>query len=109
VSWWVGESLGAEVVCWILTLLLLLLLSPPAGQPLTDSEKECLRSYFYHIAAARGSGEFALRHLLAPGAWAHSPLQERLQELKVGGGLLWNFVENFVETFVETFVGGGSS
>lgn len=50
---------------------------------MTDAEKECFRSYFYHIAAGRGSGEFALRHLLAPGAWAYSPLQERLQELKV--------------------------
>lgn len=30
--------------------------------------------------------EHALRHLLALGAWAHSPLRERLQELKVG---LW--------------------
>jgi hypothetical protein len=55
----------------------------PVGQAMTDTEKECLRTYFYHIAAARGSGEFALRHLLAPGAWAHLPLQERLQELKV--------------------------
>lgn len=53
------------------------------GQALTQAEKECFRSYFYHIAAGRGSGEYALRHLLAPGAWAHSPLQERLQELKV--------------------------
>lgn len=59
------------------------------GQALTEAEKECFRSYFYHIAAARGSGEFALRHLLAPGAWAHSPLQERLQELKVCV-LLWS-------------------
>lgn len=52
---------------------------------MTEAEKECFRSYFYHIAAGRGSGEFALRHLLAPGAWAYSPLQERLQELKVSG------------------------
>jgi hypothetical protein len=65
-------------------LLLMMMMMPSAGQPLTEGEKECFRSYFYHIAAARGSGEFALRHLLAPGAWAHSPLQERLQELKVG-------------------------
>lgn len=28
-------------------------------------------------------GEYALRHLLAPGAWAHEPLAERLRELKV--------------------------
>lgn len=40
--------------------------------------------YFYHIAASRGSGEFALRHLLAPGAWAHSPMAKRLLELNKG-------------------------
>jgi hypothetical protein len=61
----------------------LLIRAPHTGQALTEAEKECFRSYFYHIAAGRGSGEYALRHLLAPGAWAHSPLQERLQELKV--------------------------
>jgi hypothetical protein len=44
------------------------------------------RDYFYHIAAAPGSGEYALRHLLSPGAWAHAPLEERLKELKVGRG-----------------------
>jgi hypothetical protein len=32
----------------------------------------------------QGSGEYALRHLLAPGAWAHEPLTRRLQDLKVG-------------------------
>mgnify|MGYP001811588876 CR=1 FL=1 len=58
------------------------------------SSPQCTRApspYFYHIAAAPGSGEYALRHLLAPGAWAHSPLHKRLLELQVGlraGGLV---------------------
>ncbi|KAI8474553.1 MAG: Alpha/Beta hydrolase protein [Monoraphidium minutum] len=52
------------------------------GKPLTDAEIPVFSSYFYHIAAAPGSGEYALRHLLAPGAWAHSPLHRRLLELQ---------------------------
>ncbi|KAF6266374.1 Alpha/Beta hydrolase protein [Scenedesmus sp. NREL 46B-D3] len=53
------------------------------GVPLEPDESSSFRDYFYHIAAARGSGEYALRHILAPGAWAHAPLQERLADLKV--------------------------
>lgn len=52
------------------------------GQPLTDAEAPVFSSYFYHIAAAPGSGEYALRHLLEPGVWARSPLHKRLLELK---------------------------
>eukprot|EP00879_Flechtneria_rotunda_P006913 GHRR01007260.1.p1 GENE.GHRR01007260.1~~GHRR01007260.1.p1 ORF type:complete len:413 (+),score=123.85 GHRR01007260.1:218-1456(+) len=53
------------------------------GQPLDAVERNVFKDYFYHIAAARGSGEYALRHILAPGAWAHAPLEDRLSELKV--------------------------
>lgn len=37
----------------------------------------------YQILAARGSGEFALRHLLEPFAFPRSPLEDRLHKLKV--------------------------
>ncbi|KAG2486348.1 hypothetical protein HYH03_014929 [Edaphochlamys debaryana] len=53
------------------------------GEGLSEREIEGFKDYFYQIAAAPGSGEYALRHLLAPGAWAYSPLEERLHELKV--------------------------
>ncbi|KAG2422478.1 hypothetical protein HXX76_016002 [Chlamydomonas incerta] len=53
------------------------------GEGLSEREVAVFKQYFYHIAAAPGSGEFALRHLLAPGAWAHSPLEERLHDLQV--------------------------
>ncbi|KAF5842719.1 Alpha/Beta hydrolase protein [Dunaliella salina] len=46
-------------------------------------EVEWFKRYFYHQLAAQGSGEYALRHLLSPGAWAHEPLQKRLRDLKV--------------------------
>ncbi|GLC56231.1 hypothetical protein PLESTB_001082300 [Pleodorina starrii] len=53
------------------------------GEGLSQREIEVFKEYFYSIAALPGSGEYALRHLLAPGAWAHAPLEERLHELKV--------------------------
>ncbi len=50
---------------------------------LTSQEVAAFEEYFYHIMAARGSGEHALRHLLAPFARAKHPLEGRLHELKV--------------------------
>ena len=51
-------------------------------------EVSAFEEYFYHIMAQRGSGEYALRWLLAPYAWAHNPLDKQLHKLKVGHGLL---------------------
>lgn len=34
--------------------------------------------------AAPGSGEHALRHLLAPFAWGREPLEDALKQIKVG-------------------------
>ncbi|GIL68065.1 hypothetical protein Vafri_21379 [Volvox africanus] len=53
------------------------------GEGLSQREIDAFKEYFYSIAALPGSGEYALRHLLAPGAWAHAPLEERLHELRV--------------------------
>ena len=50
---------------------------------LTGEEVVAFEEYFYHIMAARGSGEHALRHLLAPFARAKHPLEGRLHDLKV--------------------------
>lgn len=50
---------------------------------MSQLEVDTFKHYFYHIAAGRGSGEYALRHLLAPGAYAHAPLEGRLHELQV--------------------------
>lgn len=49
---------------------------------LSDVEVAAFEDYFYHIMAARGSGEHALRHLLAPFARAKHPLEGRLHDLK---------------------------
>lgn len=53
------------------------------GMALSEEEVAAFENYFYHITAARGSGEHALRHILKPFAWAHNPLEPQLQHLKV--------------------------
>jgi hypothetical protein len=40
------------------------------GDGFSPPEQEAFKDYMYHIIAGRGSGEFALRHLLAPGGGA---------------------------------------
>ena len=46
--------------------------------PLSPGLLALLGSYFYHTNGSDGSGEFALRHLLGPGAYAHRPVGVRL-------------------------------
>ena len=53
------------------------------GMALSEEEVAAFEDYFYHITAAKGSGEHALRHILKPFAWAHNPLEGQLQHLKV--------------------------
>ena len=53
------------------------------GLSLSDQETGAFQAYFYHIMAAPGSGEHALRHLLGPFAWARSPLEDDLKQLQV--------------------------
>lgn len=50
---------------------------------LTHTSPKPSVQYHYHSLAPRGSGEFALRHVLAPFAWPHAPLEERMAELDV--------------------------
>ena len=52
------------------------------GADLEEAEAAALGPYMYAIAAAPGSGEHALSHLLAPFAWARHPLETRLHEIK---------------------------
>lgn len=53
------------------------------GLALTEEETARFERYFYHILAARGSGEFALRHILEPFAWPRSALEHRAADLPV--------------------------
>jgi hypothetical protein len=49
---------------------------------LPQAENDALREYLYHICAQKGSGEYALSSLLAPGAWAKKPIGKRLKDVK---------------------------
>ncbi len=52
------------------------------GKRLSEEETEAFGKYFYHITAQRGSGEFALSHLLGPMAWARYPLEGRMHQMQ---------------------------
>jgi len=42
-----------------------------------------LHDYLWHVLAEKGSGEFGITHLLAPGAFARFPLCDRMNGLKM--------------------------
>merc|ERR1712093_738749 len=44
---------------------------------------ERMATYLYQTTALKGSGEYALNHILEPGAWARQPLCDRLPRLQV--------------------------
>lgn len=48
---------------------------------LPPEEKEALHSYSYSLFRQKGSGEYALPYLLAPGAYARSPVINRIHEV----------------------------
>ncbi|KAK3994840.1 Alpha/Beta hydrolase protein [Cladorrhinum sp. PSN332] len=49
-------------------------------------EKESLHTYSYALCQQTGSGEYAMPYILAPGAYARSPLINRIQD--VGRGVI---------------------
>jgi abhydrolase domain-containing protein 5 len=53
------------------------------GDHLTEEEVAAFSDYMYGITSAKGSGEYALRHILMPFAFARSPLEIRMAELTV--------------------------
>jgi cardiolipin-specific phospholipase len=48
---------------------------------LPPDEKEALHTYSYALFRQKGSGEYVLPYLLAPGAYARSPIINRIQEV----------------------------
>ncbi|KAF8709295.1 Alpha beta-hydrolase, partial [Rhizoctonia solani] len=50
---------------------------------LTEEEKRDVHDYIWHITRARGSGEYCIGHLLAPGAHARMPLVDRINALRM--------------------------
>lgn len=50
---------------------------------LTDEDKRDMHDYIWHITRAKGSGEYCISHLLAPGAHARMPLVDRVKDIRV--------------------------
>ncbi|EPZ36040.1 Alpha/beta hydrolase family domain-containing protein [Rozella allomycis CSF55] len=50
---------------------------------LDPDEAKNIDEYFYHLCASKGSGEYALGLLLAPGAYARKPLLHHLKDIQV--------------------------
>ncbi|KAJ1308604.1 hypothetical protein OPQ81_004302 [Rhizoctonia solani] len=50
---------------------------------LTEEEKRDMHDYIWHITRAKGSGEYCIAHLLAPGAHARMPLVDRINALRM--------------------------
>jgi len=48
----------------------------------SQRERQILSEYAYQIFRQKGSGEFALAYLLAPGAYARRPLMNRIKQLQ---------------------------
>lgn len=42
-----------------------------------------MHDYIWHITRAKGSGEYCISHLLAPGAHARMPLVDRVKDIRV--------------------------
>ncbi|CAK5275774.1 unnamed protein product [Mycena citricolor] len=50
---------------------------------LTPEETNSMHDYIQHITLAKGSGEYCISHILAPGAHARMPLVDRVAALKI--------------------------
>ena len=48
---------------------------------LTPSETRDMHEYLLNLTLSRGSGEYCISHILAPGAYAHMPLVDRIAML----------------------------
>lgn len=53
------------------------------GHHLTQDEVDIFSEYMYGIVASKGSGEYALRYILEPFAFAKDPLEHRMSNLQV--------------------------
>jgi cardiolipin-specific phospholipase len=50
---------------------------------LSEDETRDMHDYIMNITLAKGSGEYCISHILAPGAYARMPLVDRISELKI--------------------------
>ncbi|CED83352.1 Predicted hydrolase/acyltransferase (alpha/beta hydrolase superfamily) [Phaffia rhodozyma] len=50
---------------------------------LSQEDIRDMHAYIYATTTAKGSGEYCIHHLLAPGAFARKPLVERMDDIKI--------------------------
>mmetsp|Transcript_40556 Transcript_40556/g.160866 ORF Transcript_40556/g.160866 Transcript_40556/m.160866 type:complete len:314 (-) Transcript_40556:1418-2359(-) len=50
---------------------------------MTEEQTKVMCEYLYWISVPPASGEYAINHILEPGAWARRPLVDRLPKLKI--------------------------
>lgn len=50
---------------------------------LSEDETRDMHDYITNITLSKGSGEYCISHILAPGAYARMPLVDRISELKI--------------------------
>jgi cardiolipin-specific phospholipase len=50
---------------------------------LTEEETREMHDYILNITLAKGSGEYCISHILAPGAHARMPIVDRISTLKI--------------------------
>ncbi len=56
---------------------------------LPDDELRSLHAYCQSIFMSKGSGEYCLAHILAPGAYARKPMVDRIEKLKMPMSFLY--------------------
>jgi cardiolipin-specific phospholipase len=59
---------------------------------LPEADIRDMHSYIWTISRAKGSGEYAITHLLAPGAHARLPIVNRIHKVQVPVAFLCEFL-----------------
>ncbi|WVF68893.1 hypothetical protein IAT40_003666 [Kwoniella sp. CBS 6097] len=59
----------------------------------TEEDVRDLHAYIYGTSIMKGSGEYCISHILAPGAYARIPIVDRIAKLKVPVTFMWMDVE----------------
>jgi cardiolipin-specific phospholipase len=69
---------------------------------LSEEDTRNLHDYIVHITLAKGSGEYCITHLLAPGIHARIPLVDRIDKLKMPVTFVCAFLPEAISTVLMT-------
>ncbi|KAF8639629.1 hypothetical protein AX17_000894 [Amanita inopinata Kibby_2008] len=82
--WLIGKvcsTISICLACWITNFIEQY--SSRRFQGLSEEETRDMHEYIMNITLAKGSGEYCISHVLAPGAHARMPLVDRISALKI--------------------------